>query len=181
MYDILLIGFAVIVAAGAACGVVVVEAQRPGGGLAVLVRQVAIWAGIVAFLPLAVWYGGALVSPPPDWKRYTKEEAELQRRELESKDEREKSEIRAKKESLEKEKDDAERVYYHDLFWIAFPAGLAGVVKGLFVKAPPVGAGLMFRGLVSLAAGCYSYWDRMGDRLRFFSLLVALGVHVALG
>ena len=36
-------------------------------------------------------------------------------------------------------------------------------------------------GLACLGEGCYSYWDKMGDGLRFGSLLVALTVVVALG
>src|SRR5438552_2423498 len=32
-----------------------------------------------------------------------------------------------------------------------------------------------------VTAGCYSYWDKMGGWLRFGSLVVALGVVLALG
>jgi hypothetical protein len=39
----------------------------------------------------------------------------------------------------------------------------------------------MFGGLIALAQGCYSYWDRMDDKLRFGSVVAALLVVLVLG
>ena len=36
-------------------------------------------------------------------------------------------------------------------------------------------------GLCTLTAGCYSYWNDMGDALRFFSLLIVLVTVIVIG
>src|SRR5947209_14836257 len=45
-----------------------------------LVKQIAVWFGVVVLLPLAVWYGTSVLSPPPDWKKYSKSEEKLNER-----------------------------------------------------------------------------------------------------
>jgi hypothetical protein len=67
------------------------------------------------------------------------------------------------------------------MFWVGFPLGLVALVVGLFVRTVAVGTGLAFGGLCALTAGCYSYWDDMGDALRFFSLLIVLVILIAIG
>jgi hypothetical protein len=143
----------------------------------------------VALLPLTVWYGTNAFSPPPDWKRYAEAEQELagkiQRAEANAdkgeKARREAEQLGKEKERLGKEKEEAERVYYGHMFWVAYTVGLLALVVGTFFPVQSVGSGLMFGGLSSLTAGCYSYWDKMGDRLRFGSLVVALAVLLVLG
>jgi hypothetical protein len=67
------------------------------------------------------------------------------------------------------------------MFWVAFPIGLTALVVGMFVRTIPVGTGLSSGGLSTLTAGCHSYWDDMGDALRFYSLLIVLAVLITLG
>jgi len=89
--------------------------------------------------------------------------------------------LRADKDRLEKELEEAERVFYGHMFWVAYPLGLGALILGTFFRVQAVGAGLMFGGLGSLSTGCYCYWDRMGDWLRLGSLAVALVIVLALG
>jgi hypothetical protein len=77
--------------------------------------------------------------------------------------------------------DEEKRRFYRAMFWVAFPIGLTALVIGMFVPTIPVGTGLSSGGLSTLTAGCYSYWDDMGDALRFFSLLLVLAVLITLG
>ncbi len=132
-------------------------------------------------MPLTVWYGTNVFSPPPNWKEYTRSAERIEERIRDAKGEREKERLRDEKDRLDEKKEGEERVYYKHMFWVAYPVGLVAIVLGTFFPVQAVGAGLMFGGLSSLAAGCYSYWDKMTDQLRFGSLVVALGVVVALG
>jgi hypothetical protein len=67
------------------------------------------------------------------------------------------------------------------MFWVGFPIGLGALVAGFFIRTVAVGTGLSFGGLCTLTAGCYSYWNDMGDALRFFSLLIVLVTVVGIG
>ncbi|MEX0703181.1 MAG: hypothetical protein WD069_13890 [Planctomycetales bacterium] len=96
-------------------------------------------------------------------------------------EEAEKERLRDEKDRLDKELEAAARVYYRHMFWVACPVGLAAIILGTFFPVQAVGAGLMFGGLGSLTAGCYSYWDEMGGWLRFGSLVVSLAVVLLLG
>jgi len=145
------------------------------------VKQIAVWLGIMTLLPMSVWYGTSAFSPPPDWKEHARTTARLDERIKEAKDGTEKEKLRAEKDQRVAELDEAERVYYGHMFWVAYPVGLVAVIVGTFFPVQAVGAGLMFGGLGSLTAGCYSYWDKMGGWLRFGSLVVALVVVLLLG
>jgi putative Mn2+ efflux pump MntP len=146
-----------------------------------LVKQIAVWLGIVVLLPLAVWFGTSIFSQPPDWRQYHKSTSRLDEKIQQAAGEAEKEKLYQQKDRLEKELEEAERVYYGAMFWVAYPVGLVSLVLGLIFPVQAVGAGLMFGGLASLAAGCYSYWDRMEGWLRFGSLVVALIVLLVLG
>ena len=145
------------------------------------VKQIAVWFAIVVLLPLTVWYGTGAFSPPPEWKEYTKATSRLEDRIRDSKEEAQKEKLRQEKDRLDKELEEAERVYYRHMFWVAYPIGLVAIILGTFYPVQAVGAGLMFGGLGSLTAGCYSYWDNMSAWLRFGSLVLALIVVLTLG
>ncbi|MBV9125922.1 MAG: hypothetical protein JO112_21435 [Planctomycetes bacterium] len=145
------------------------------------VKQVAVWLGIVALLPLAVWYGTSVYRPPPEWKKYSQSESRLEEQIQETQDKAEKDKLRSERDRVRDKREEAERVFYHAMFWVAYPVGLLGVVVGTFFPVQAVGSGLMFGGLICLATGCYAYWDRMDSWLRFGSLVVALVVLLALG
>ena len=146
-----------------------------------LVKQIAVWLGIWALLPLAVWYGTSVFSPPPDWKSYAKSNARLNEKIQNAKVEADKENLRQEQDRLEKEQDAEERVFYGNMFWVAYPVGLLAIVIGIFYPVQVVGAGLMFGGLSSLGMGCYSYWDRMDVSLQFASLLVVFVLLLILG
>lgn len=146
-----------------------------------LVKQIAVWLGVVILLPLVVWYGTSAFSPPPDAKEYSRSTSRIDEQIKETAVQAEKEKLRQERERLEKEHEEAERVHYGHMFWVAYPIGLVAVIIGTFFPVQAIGAGLMFGGLISLAAGCYSYWDKMDGWLRFGSLIVALAVLLVLG
>lgn len=55
------------------------------------------------------------------------------------------------------------------------------LIVGLYLRALPVGTAVAAGGLSTLTSGCYSYWDDMGDSLRFFSLLIVLVIVTSIG
>src|SRR5438128_5867374 len=145
------------------------------------VKQIAVWLGVVVSLPLSVWYGTSAFSPPPDNKEYSKATSRLDEKIKEAGGQAEKEKLREERDRLEEQNEEAKRVHYGHMFWVAYPVGLVALIVGTFFPVQAVGAGLMFGGLISLAAGCYAYWDKMEDSLRFVSLVVALVVLLGLG
>jgi hypothetical protein len=160
-------------------GGVFLLARNPMELLRSFMKQVAVFLGITVLLPLAVWYGTGVFCPPPEG--YSRHEHEIEEQVREAKDDAEKMKLRDEKEKLTKEREAAERVHYRDMFYVAYPVGILALVVGIFFPVQAVGSGLMFGGLVSLAVGCYSYWDKMGYWMRFISLIVALALVIALG
>src|SRR5437867_9130532 len=77
--------FAAVVAIGVALCVITLMAQN-AVNIRELVKQVAIWLGVVTLLPLAVWYGTSAFSPPPDWKKYGKSTSRIDEKVKETKD-----------------------------------------------------------------------------------------------
>jgi hypothetical protein len=144
-------------------------------------KQIAIWVGIVALLPLTSWYGTAAYRPPPDSEEYNKSTTRFE-------DKIKDTEGIAEKEKLRNERDQAESTYKDDLhrfhremFWIAYPIGLAALIFGVFFPVQPVGSGCVFGGLSCIGTGCYTYWDTMDGLHRFVSLIIVLLVLGVLG
>jgi energy-coupling factor transporter transmembrane protein EcfT len=153
-------------------------------GIRELVKQIAVWLGIVVLLPLAIWYGVSAFSTPPDKRENAKALAKINEQIQDAKEDKDKAErdkLRRERDRLQAEEEEAQRQFYHDMFWVAYPTGLVATILGVFFPVQAVGAGLMFGGLISLATGCYAYWDRMDAWLRLGSLVVALLVLLALG
>jgi hypothetical protein len=151
--------------------------EQLGESTRTLPKQFAIGFGIAALLPLAVWYGVSLFHPPPE-REDTSSYDLADYREAASE---EKERLRQEKAQRKQELEEAFRCYYRDMFYAAYPVGILALIVGAFLSVQAVGAGLMFGGLFTLGEGCYCYWDKMGDPMRFGSLLIALVVVVALG
>src|SRR5438067_12705315 len=115
------------------------------------VKQIAVWLGIVTLLPLSVWYATNAFSPPPDWKQHARTTTRLDERIKEAKDGTEKEKLRADKDQLVAELDEAERVYYGHMSRVAYPVGLVAIIVGTVFTVQAVGARLMFSGLCSLS------------------------------
>src|SRR5947199_8485175 len=69
-----------ILTVGSALCLSILMAHNTANSIREPVKQIAIWLGIVALLPLAVWYGVSLFRPPPEWKKYAKAEQEIEER-----------------------------------------------------------------------------------------------------
>jgi hypothetical protein len=160
-------------------------AQEPGTART-LAKQFATGLGISVLLPLTVWYGVALFHPPPDRHIFFPDEYSMTPAPAaapvapEGSDEKADT-ARREREERQKRFEAEERLYYRAMFFVAYPVGLTAILVGALLRVQAVGAGLMFGGLGSLAEGCYSYWDKLGDSMRFGSLLLALAVVIIIG
>jgi len=148
-----------------------------------LVKQIAVWLGIVILLPLATWYGVSAFSTR-DSSENAKALAKINEQLQDAKEEKDKAArdtLRKERDRLQAENEETQRRFHHDMFWVAYPTGLVATILGIFFPVQAVGAGLMFGGLAALATGCYTYWDRMDAWLRLASLVLVLVVLLILG
>ena len=142
-------------------------------------RLFAIGLGIALLLPLAVYTGVSISSPPPDSRHYYHQSYDTRIEEAKTREEKQK--IKSQKILEEQRMEAQESLHQLRMFYVSFPVGILAVIVGSLLAARTVGAGLMYGGIILLAEGCYSYWDRMTTILRFASVLVALAVFVVLG
>ncbi len=174
---------AFIAFSAAAVAMAILVVRRDGRGVGDLIKQLIIWVAIAALLPLTSWAGATMIHPRTQLKELM---AQNQRRQVAVNSiVHENNEIRKQnweeQEKLRKLIEEERRLFYRAMFWIGYPIGLTALLVGLFLRALPVGTAVAFGGLCTLATGCYSYWDDMGDALRFFSLLIVLAITTAIG
>jgi len=174
---------AFIAFSAAAVAMAILVVRRDGRGVGDLIKQLIIWVAIAALLPLTSWAGATMIHPQTQLKELM---AQNQRRQVAVNSiVHENNEIRKQnweeQEKLRKLIEEERRLFYRAMFWIGYPIGLTALLVGLFLRALPVGTAVAFGGLCTLATGCYSYWDDMGDALRFFSLLIVLAITTAIG
>src|SRR4051812_1788409 len=100
------------------------------------IKQIGIWIGIVAFLPLTTWYGTGAFYPPPDAKEHYKalERVDEKRRGAEP---AEKDKLQQEKDQLEQHYEDGNREFQRRLFWAAYPVGLVAVILGVLFRVQP--------------------------------------------
>jgi hypothetical protein len=65
-----------------------------------IVKQIAVWFGIFVLLPLSVWFGTSLISPPPDSKDYANKTGRLEERVGDTKDLAAKEKLRDERDRL---------------------------------------------------------------------------------
>lgn len=174
-----LAAFAAVVAVAVAMSIIAV--RRDGRGAETLIKQLIIWLGIVALLPLSSWAGATMLHPRTELKDLMAQRQRAQQEGYNNDDVEARTKAYDEQQRLSKLIDAEQQRFYRAMFWVGYPLGLTGLVVGLFVRTVAVGTGLAFGRLSTLAAGCYSYWDDMGDGLRFFSLLIALAILIGIG
>jgi hypothetical protein len=172
--------FVAIVAVAVAA--VILAVRRDGCGAGDLVKQLIIWAGIAALLPASSWAGATVLHPRTHLNDLTSQQQRVAQDTNDTNtNEAARTKARDEQQRLEKQIAEEQRLFYRAMFWVSYPIGLTALIVGLFLRSVAVGTGLAFGGLCTLAAGCYSYWDAMGDALRFFSLLAVLAILIAIG
>ena len=176
---IYLAAFVTLVAVAVATAIIAV--RRDGRGLGDLIKQLVIWLGVAALLPLTGYAGATMIHPRTRLKELTEQRQRVQQETYDTEDVAARGKSRDEQQRLSKLIDEEQRLFYRAMFWVGFPIGLAALVAGLFLRPVAVATGLAFGGLCTLTAGCYSYWDNMGDALRFFSLLLVLVTLIAIG
>ena len=134
-------------------------------------------------LPLTSWAGATMLRPRTKLKELMAQSQRVQSamHSIDHEDQEARKKNWEEQERLRKLIEEEQRLYYRAMFWIGYPIGLTALVVGLFLRALPVGTAVAFGGLCTLATGCYSYWDDMGDALRFFSLLIVLAIITTIG
>jgi hypothetical protein len=131
---------------------------------------------------LVVWYGTSVFHSPPDDDKYEQALNEISEQEVEAEDiPAKRRELLKQRHALQEKREAEQEAYNRTVFWVACPLGLAALLLGSALTIQSLGSALMFGGLATLTAGCYSYWDKMDSWLRFGSLLVALAVVVGIG
>jgi len=176
---IYLAAFVTLVAVAVAAAIIVV--RRDGRNVGDLIKQLIVWVAVAALLPLTSVAGATLLHPKTALKDLTARQQRIQQATYDTKDVAARENSRDEAERVRKQIEDEQRAFYRAMFWVGFPIGFAALVAGLFLRVVPVGTGLAFGGLCTLTAGCYSYWNDMGDGLRFVSLLVVLLTVTAVG
>jgi hypothetical protein len=176
---IYLAAFVTLVAVAVAAAILAV--RRDGRGVGALVQQLIIWVAISALLPLSAYAGATMLHPRARLKDLMAQRQRSQQETYDTRDPEARGRARDEQDRLTKLIDEEQRRFYGAMFWVAFPIGLAALVAGLLLRPVAVGTALAFGGLCTLTAGCYSYWNDMGDALRFFSLLVVLAILITIG
>jgi hypothetical protein len=169
---IYLTAFVTMVAIAVATAIIAV--RRDGRGAGDLIKQIIIWVCIAALLPLTSYAGANMLHPQKPMRDLVAQQQRVQQETYDTQDVSKRETARNKADALRKEIESERRAFYQAMFWVGFPIGFATLVAGLFVRTVPVGSGLAFGGLCTLTAGCYSYWNDMGDTLRFVSLVIVL-------
>ena len=159
----------------------IIAVRRDGRDVGDLIKQLVIWVAISALLPLSSFAGATMLHPRTQLKDLMAQRQRAQQETYDTQDREARSQSRDEQQRLGKLIDEEQRLFYRAMFWVGFPIGLTALVAGLFLRPVAVGTGLAFGGLCTLTAGCYSYWDSMGDALRFFSLLIVLVILIAIG
>jgi hypothetical protein len=172
---------AFITLAAVAVATAIVAVRNDGRNAGNLIKQVAIWVSIAALLPLTSFAGATILHPKTKMTDLRAQQQRVQQESYESQDVQGRERRANQLETLRKQIEEETRAFNQAMFWVAFPVGFAALVVGFFLKIVPVGAGLIFGGLCTLTAGCYSYWNDMGDAVRLCSLLVVLATVVTIG
>lgn len=176
---IYLAAFVFMIAVAVAMAIMAV--RRDGRGVGDLAKQLVIWVGIVALLPLTGWSGATILHPRTALNELMEKQNRSQQEVYDTKDVQQRSKSRDEQERITKQISEENRRFYRAMFWVSFPLGLIALIIGVFIRVVVIGTALTFGGLCTLIAGCYSYWDDMGDYLRFFSLLFVLIALISLG
>src|SRR3954471_6261829 len=162
-------------------GAVIIVVRRDGRNLGDLIKQLVIWVAISALLPLTSYAGATMLHPQTRLKDLSAQQARVQQETYDTNDVAARQKSRDQAESLRVQIEDEQRASYQAMFWVSFPIGFISLIAGCLLRVVSVGTSLAFGGLCTLTAGCYSYWNDMGDALRFFSLLVVLVVVLVIG
>jgi hypothetical protein len=164
-----------------AIGTVILAVKRDGRNVGDLIKQLVICIAIASLLPLTSFAGATMLHPKTKLNDLIAQQQRAQQETYDTKEVERREKSRDQAEALRKQIEDEQRAFYRAMFWVGFPIGFAAFVAGFFLRGVAVATGFAFGGLCTLTAGCYSYWNDMGDPMRFFSLLIVLITVTAIG
>jgi len=171
--------FVALVATAIAMAIIAV--RRNGRGVDRILKQLIVWTAIAALLPLTSYAGATLLHPRTRLKDLMEQSQRAQSETYDTRDVNLRTKGRDKQEALNKQVATEQRLFNRAMFWIGFPVGLTCLIAGLLLRSTVVGSSLALGGLCTLISGCYTYWDDMGDALRFISLIITLVIVIAIG
>ena len=132
-----------------------------------LAKRFALALGIAIVFPAMIHFGVSMFSPEPRWKDYHVTSLN--------------DSNSAERQKEEAEYQAAEKIFEKHLFAVAVPLGLITMIVGAFLPRPAIGTGLMFGSIFSVCDGYFNYWTDLSPQLKFFSLLAAFIVLLAVG
>jgi hypothetical protein len=181
MNETLIYAAAIIALIAVAIATAIIAVRREGRDVDGLIKQLIIWVSISALLPLTSYAGATMLHPRTRLDDLQAQQQRALQEVNDTKEVGERGKSRDRSEEFRKQIEQEQRGFYRAMFWVACPIGFTALVIGLFLRTVPVGTALAFGGLCTLSSGCYSYWDSMGDSLRFSSLLIILVTVVTIG
>src|SRR5437870_10159800 len=110
-----------------------------------LAKQFAVGFSIAVLLPMTVWYGVRLFHPPPERSDYFPEEkygaapAPLPPP-GEAGDDPKTEKARKDRAERQERFEEAERLHYRSMFFVAYPVGVLAIVGGAMLRVQAVGA-----------------------------------------
>jgi hypothetical protein len=147
-----------------------------------LLKHLIVFVTLATLLPLTSYAGATMLHPRQKLKDLMYRQSRVGQETYDTQDPAARaSRATSRKRVTRRTSRRRKRLFYRAMFWVGFPIGLGALVAGLLLRPPTVATALGLGGLCTLSAGCYSYWDDMGDALRFFSLLIVLAVVGAIG
>ena len=143
-----------------------------------LAKKFALGFGIAIVFPMMIHYGVSTFVLKPKWRDYQIKNYYARHKRATPEEQKK---LEAKENRLIEQREKAERNFEKHLFFVAVPLGIAAIVIGAFLSIQAIGTGLMFGGIFSVCDGYIIYWSRLGDPLKFISMLLAFIVLILVG
>src|SRR2546421_3374025 len=146
---IYLAAFVTLVAVAVATAIIAV--RRDGRDVGDLIKQMIIWAGISALLPLSSWAGATMLHPRAQLKDLMSQQQRVSQESYDTNtDVAARTKARDEQQRLGKLIAQEQRLYYRAMFWIGFSIGSAALLLRPFLRSVPLGTGVGVCGVWTL-------------------------------
>jgi len=125
-------------------------------------QEVALGVSLAILIPLVTYNGIGILFPTQSWDDYSEQHKKPTRDEY--------------NEYIKP----YEQAHNQAKFYASLAIGLVCIIVGAFTKITSLGFGFIFGGVSLLVTGYSTYWDNLSKHIRFFSLLTALVIIIAM-